>query len=213
MGRPAIFLDRDGVINENLQDHVKSWSEFRFLPGVLEALRALTALRVPIFVVTNQAAIGRCMVSRESVEAIHRRMLAQIRRAEGEITAVFYCPHEPSARCNCRKPASGMLLAAATQFGLDLEQSVFIGDAATDLMAGQHVGCKTILVQTGRGGEALRDLASGLAEWPVAVAQDLADAVPIVTRLLLRAAVTHSHVPLSTSLGTTGADTSLAAAD
>jgi D-glycero-D-manno-heptose 1,7-bisphosphate phosphatase len=184
MGRPAIFLDRDGVINENLPGHVKSWAEFRFLPGALGALRALTGLQVPLFVVTNQAVIGRRLASRARIEEIHRRMLGIIHRAGGEIAEVLYCPHESSTGCECRKPAPGMLLSAAARFGVDLERSILIGDATTDLLAAQRVGCRTILVQTGRGRDALHDLAAGVASWPSAVTQDLASAVPIAAGIL-----------------------------
>jgi D-glycero-D-manno-heptose 1,7-bisphosphate phosphatase len=184
MGRPAIFLDRDGVINENLPDHVRSWADFRFLPGVLDALRALTTLGVPLFVVTNQAVIGRRLISTARLEGIHRRMLEQIRLTGGAVTEVLYCPHEPHAGCLCRKPQPGMLLTAAERFDIDLTRSVFIGDAASDLLAGQRVGCRTILVQTGRGRGALRDLAAGLAVWPTAVVRDLPSAVATISHLI-----------------------------
>lgn len=184
MDRPAIFLDRDGVINENLPDHVRSWEAFRFLPGALGAIRALTALQVPIVVVTNQAVIDRRLISRACLNDIHRRMIERIRRSGGEIAEVLYCPHDPAARCACRKPAPGMLLAAAARFDLDLARSVLIGDALTDVEAGQRAGCRTILVRTGRGREALRELAAGAAARPTACAGSLHTAVPLVARWL-----------------------------
>ena len=195
MVRAAIFLDRDGVINENRADHVRSWADFQFLPGALDALRGLSAMGVPIFVVTNQAVVGRRLASREQIEAIHRRMVAQIRRAGGEIAEVFYCPHEPEVGCRCRKPAPGMLLAAAARYHLDLERSVLVGDAASDLLAGQRAGCRTILVETGRGRAALADLGQGVASWPVAVAEDLLGALPIVAELLGTAAGSNRDLP------------------
>jgi D-glycero-D-manno-heptose 1,7-bisphosphate phosphatase len=201
MGTPAIFLDRDGVINENLAGHVRSWEAFRFLPGALDAIRALSALGLPIFVVTNQAVIARGLASRECVEEIHRRMLAQIRRAGGAIAEVLYCPHEPDAGCRCRKPAPGMLLAAARRHDLDLRRSVIIGDAVTDLQAGRRAGCRTVLVQTGRGRDALRELAAPDAAQPDALAIDLARAVPSVATLLsLVRAAPHELRPLSLAL-------------
>ena len=197
MQEPAIFLDRDGVINENLPDHVRSWHAFRFLPGALTALRSLTALRVPLFVVTNQAAIARHLVTQECIEDIHQRMHAHIRQAGGEITEILYCPHDASAGCLCRKPAPGMLLAAATRFNLDLRRSVLIGDALTDVIAGQRAGCSTILVQTGRGHEALRALQAGAAPRPTAFAVDLLSAVPLVTRFMRDHPVEPSSAALS----------------
>jgi D-glycero-D-manno-heptose 1,7-bisphosphate phosphatase len=151
MGRRAIFLDRDGVICENRSDHVKSWNEFRFLPGAQNSLAALGRLGLPIIVVTNQAIIGRKMVPASVVDDIHRRMVADVEASGGRIDRVVYCPHRPEDRCTCRKPEPGMLLQVADEMDIDLSQSYLIGDAATDLMAGQRVGCRTFMVLTGRG--------------------------------------------------------------
>jgi D-glycero-D-manno-heptose 1,7-bisphosphate phosphatase len=147
----AIFLDRDGVICENRSDHVKSWSEFRFLPDAKASLAALSRLGLPIVVVTNQAAIGRGMVSAEAVEEIHRQMMAEVAAYGGHIERVLYCPHRPDEACDCRKPQPGLLLKAAAEMGLDLTRSYMVGDAATDLLAAQQVGCRSFLVLTGRG--------------------------------------------------------------
>jgi D-glycero-D-manno-heptose 1,7-bisphosphate phosphatase len=147
----AIFLDRDGVICENRYDHVKSWQEFRFLPGARESIAALSYLGLPIIVVTNQAVIGRGMVSAEVVEDIHQRMVAELAAYGGRVDQVVYCPHRPEDHCDCRKPKPGMLLRVAKEMDLDLNRSYMIGDAAADLMAGQQVGCQTFLVLTGRG--------------------------------------------------------------
>lgn len=147
----AIFLDRDGVICKNRPDHVKSWSEFQFLPGARRSLVALSRLGLPIIIVTNQAAIGRGMVSARVVEDIHQRMMAEINSCGGRIDRIVYCPHRPEEGCECRKPKPGLLLKAAGEMGIDLTRSYMIGDAATDLMAGQRVGCRTFLVLTGRG--------------------------------------------------------------
>jgi D-glycero-D-manno-heptose 1,7-bisphosphate phosphatase len=147
----AIFLDRDGVICENRSDHIKSWEEFRFLPGAKESVAALSRLGLPIIVVTNQAVVGRGIVPAEAVDVIHQRMLAELEAHGGYIDRVVYCQHRAQDRCACRKPEPGMLLQAADQMGLDLSQSYMVGDAATDLMAGQRVGCRLFLVLTGRG--------------------------------------------------------------
>lgn len=147
----AIFLDRDGVICENRSDHVKSWSEFRFLPDAKDSLAALSRLGLPIVVVTNQAVIGRGMASAEAVEEIHQQMMAQVTAYGGHIERVLYCPHRPDEACGCRKPQPGLLLQAAAEMGLNLTQSYMVGDAATDLLAAQQVGCRSFLVLTGRG--------------------------------------------------------------
>lgn len=151
----AIFLDRDGVICKNRSDHVKSWAEFEFLPEVKESLAALSLLNLPLIIVTNQAAIGRGLMTVQLLEDIHQRMVAEIAAAGGRIDRIFYCPHRPEDGCHCRKPKPGMLQQAASEMGLDLAGSYLVGDAATDIQAGQQVGCHNILVLTGRGTEQL----------------------------------------------------------
>jgi D-glycero-D-manno-heptose 1,7-bisphosphate phosphatase len=157
----AIFLDRDGVICENRVDHVKSWDEFRFLPGAKASLAALSKLGLPLIVITNQAIIGRGMVPARMVDDIHRLMVAEVEASGGRIDRVVYCPHRPEDQCACRKPEPGMLLQVAGEMGVDLSQSYLVGDAASDLLTGQCVGCQLFLVLTGRGwGELLPALRS-----------------------------------------------------
>jgi D-glycero-D-manno-heptose 1,7-bisphosphate phosphatase len=178
MWRPALFLDRDGVINYNRADYVRNWSEFEFLPGVLNALPLLSKLDWLIIVVTNQSAIGRGLVEEEEVRQIHQRMLDRVKSAGGLIHHVFYCPHHPAENCDCRKPKPGLLLHAKEHLHIDLARSVLIGDALTDLDAARSVGCLPILVKTGRGLDQLSllpeekqqeilvvdDLAAGIAQ-------------------------------------------------
>lgn len=147
----AIFLDRDGVINENRDDHVKSWDEFRFLPEALQSIRELALLGLPIFIVTNQAIISRRLATLDTLNDIHTRMLDAINACGGRITKVYYCPHDSHERCDCRKPAPGMLLQAAEEFNIDLSQSYLIGDACTDIGAAIKVSAQGILVLKGRG--------------------------------------------------------------
>lgn len=151
----ALFLDRDGVINENLPTHVTSWAEFQFIPRALDALRLLAGMEYRIIVITNQAIINRGIVSRATVDEINARMVDEVHRQGGRIDAVLYCPHRQDEACACRKPMPGMVLHAATRWRLDLTQSVLIGDALTDMGVGQAVGCQSILVRTGRGREQL----------------------------------------------------------
>ncbi|MEJ5199420.1 MAG: D-glycero-beta-D-manno-heptose 1,7-bisphosphate 7-phosphatase [Anaerolineae bacterium] len=153
---PAIFLDRDGVINENRSDYVKSWAEFVFLPGALEALRKLADLDRPVIVISNQSAIGRGIVDRETIDEINARMMDAVRAAGGRIDGVLYCPHRPDEGCICRKPRPGLLLLAAGRFGLDLCASYLIGDAESDILAAHAAGCRAILVKSGRGAEQLQ---------------------------------------------------------
>ncbi|RLC94727.1 MAG: D-glycero-beta-D-manno-heptose-1,7-bisphosphate 7-phosphatase [Chloroflexi bacterium] len=147
----AVFIDRDGVICRNRSDYVKSWDEFVFLPGALEALAQLACTDLYIVVITNQSAINRGIVPVEVVEDINARMVLAIEAAGGRVDRVTYCPHRPDENCTCRKPQPGMLLTAAEALGLDLSQSYLIGDAETDMQAARAVGCRRYLVLTGRG--------------------------------------------------------------
>jgi D-glycero-D-manno-heptose 1,7-bisphosphate phosphatase len=149
--RAAIFLDRDGVINQNRSDHVKSWGEFAFLPGSLAALARLARLGWPVVVGTNQGAIGRGLVSRAEVDEIHGRMIAEVTAFGGRIDAVLYCPHSPDEACACRKPKPGLLIEAAGRLSLDLSASFLVGDAESDLLAARAAGCAPVMVRTGRG--------------------------------------------------------------
>jgi len=151
MMRPAIFLDRDGVINRNRTDHVKSWAEFEFLPGVLDALRRLAQLEWPVVVISNQAIVGRGLVSRQTIDGLNEQMMSVVWSIGGRIDQVFYCPHRPEEHCECRKPRPGLLLKAAKEMELDLSRSFFVGDAESDVLAAQAVGCRPMLVKTGRG--------------------------------------------------------------
>ena len=161
----TIFLDRDGVINYNRVDHVKSWAEFEFLPGSLQALASLRKANYRVFVVTNQAVINRGIVEQAVVEHIHRQMLEQISKAGGRVEAVLYCPHRPEENCLCRKPLPGLIKFAANRFGVEPMSSWLIGDHLHDIAAGQAAGCRTILVQTGRGEATYRELQSQPDYW------------------------------------------------
>ncbi len=153
--RRAVFLDRDGVICANRPDHVKNWSEFHFLPGVTESLAVLASLELPIIVISNQAIVNRKIVPVEVVTDMHRRMVETVVAAGGRIDAVLFCPHRPDEGCDCRKPKPGLLWQAAQNFRLKLNGSYLVGDAATDIIAGNQVGCRTFLVLTGRGPQQL----------------------------------------------------------
>lgn len=147
----TIFLDRDGVINENRSDYVKSWSEFSFLPGSKEAIVKLTMAGYRIVVCTNQAGVARGIIPIDTVEDIHRRMVTEIRKAGGNIERVYYCPHGKDEHCFCRKPHPGMLLRACAELGIDMLDATFIGDSISDIQAALHAGMRPILVLTGLG--------------------------------------------------------------
>jgi D-glycero-D-manno-heptose 1,7-bisphosphate phosphatase len=147
----AVFLDRDGVICHNRDDYVKSWQEFQFIHRAQESIARLTDAGLPVIVITNQSAINRGIVSASTVEDIHHRMVAAVEACGGRIARIYYCPHHPDEHCDCRKPQPGMLLRAARELGIDLEDSYLIGDALADIQAAQTVGTKAYMVLTGRG--------------------------------------------------------------
>ncbi|MCA9955356.1 MAG: HAD family hydrolase [Ardenticatenaceae bacterium] len=150
--QPALFLDRDGVFIENRSNYVRSWADVEFFPQALDALAHIRDIPYKIIVVTNQSAVGRGLMSLETAVSLNERILAEVRGRNGRIDASYLCPAPPGTNDPCRKPRPGMLLQAAQEHKLDLSQSYMIGDALTDLQAGQAAGVKqAILLLTGRG--------------------------------------------------------------
>lgn len=148
----TVFLDRDGVINRNRPgDYVKSWDEFQFLPGARQAIARLTTAGYRLIVVTNQACVGKEIVSWAAMQEIHARMLEEIARAGGWIEAVLCCPHLANAGCGCRKPAPGLLTRAHEEYGIDLTRAVLVGDSVTDVQAAAAVDMPAIMVLSGHG--------------------------------------------------------------
>jgi D-glycero-D-manno-heptose 1,7-bisphosphate phosphatase len=191
----AVFLDRDGTINRERADYVKSWQEYEWLPGSLAALTALARLDVPIFVVTNQSAVGRGILDGGALDAIHAQLRAEVVAAGGRLDGFLVCPHAPQDHCTCRKPQPGLLLAAARLYHLELSRCVFVGDTVTDMQAAVAAGCASILVRTGRQGEQLDTLLAGIATDGalVSVVADLDAAV----HLLAAASVPGRHCETS----------------
>jgi D-glycero-D-manno-heptose 1,7-bisphosphate phosphatase len=175
LSNQAVFLDRDGVVNQNRADYVKDWSEVEFLPGAFDALRRLARTDFAIVLITNQSAVGRGIISQEEAWDINRRVVETIRAQGGRIDGAYLCPHRPDENCECRKPRPGMLLQAADELGLDLGRSYFIGDAVTDMQAAEAAGVEGILVLTGRGEEQVREAyPDGPPPWLVVAGLDLA---------------------------------------
>jgi D-glycero-D-manno-heptose 1,7-bisphosphate phosphatase len=174
----GVLLDRDGVINRERPDYVKHWDEFEFLPGALSALSHLASLDWPILVITNQSAVGRGLVALEVVADIHRHMTTAVVAAGGRIDGVFVCPHHPDAGCACRKPRPGLLQQAAAAFDLRLADCYFIGDAISDLLAAQAVGCRPVLVRSGLEGPRLPQRLRGHDDVPLL--PDLAHAAALI---------------------------------
>jgi D-glycero-D-manno-heptose 1,7-bisphosphate phosphatase len=166
----AVLLDRDGVINRRLPGHVRTWAEFEFLPGSLEALRRLRLAGERVVVLTNQSAVGRGLIAADQLDEIHRQMCVSVDAAGGHIEAVLTCVHAPADGCACRKPAPGLFLRAADELHVDLGASVMIGDASTDVEAAGAAGCAAVWIRE----DAERPLG------PILTAPDLLRAVALL---------------------------------
>ncbi len=144
----TLFLDRDGVINRKLDnDYVKKTSEFEFLPGSIEAIKIFSTVFRKIIVVTNQRGIGRKIMTHKDLEDIHNFMLKKIRATGGHIDKIFYCPHNISEKCLCRKPEPGMGEKAKKEFKeIDFSKSIIAGDSISDLKFGKNLGMKTVYI-------------------------------------------------------------------
>jgi D-glycero-D-manno-heptose 1,7-bisphosphate phosphatase len=181
MKRWAVFLDRDGVINEEV-NYLSSPESLKLLPGAAQAIRQLNGRRIPVIVVSNQAGIARGRFSEEQVQKIHDRLSALLSGEGAHIDRYYYCPHHPTAGigpyrmdCECRKPKPGLLLKAGSEMRLDLEQSYLVGDNVTDVEAGIRAGVRSILVLTGYGEPLWRSWSAPFQ--PHHVAHDLGEAV------------------------------------
>jgi D-glycero-D-manno-heptose 1,7-bisphosphate phosphatase len=175
--RKVVFLDRDGVINRDSPDYIKSWSEFEFLPGSLEAITLLTLNEFATIIITNQSVINRKMVSRKELEYMHTMMKKAVTSNGGQITDIFYCPHVPEDRCSCRKPNPGLILKAKQKYRIDIAASVMVGDSAKDIECARNAGCGyAVLVKTGNGDEAEKILKEK-SIFPDLIARDLLEAV------------------------------------
>jgi D-glycero-D-manno-heptose 1,7-bisphosphate phosphatase len=153
-----VVLDRDGVINEDSGEFIKSVAEWRPIPGSLEAIAALTRAGYRVAVVTNQSGVGRGLFSEETLGLIHAQMNAAVRDAGGRLAGVYYCPHHPDAGCDCRKPKTALLRRLERDLGVSLEGVPFVGDRISDVGAADAVGARAILVRTGTGEATARAL-------------------------------------------------------
>jgi D-glycero-D-manno-heptose 1,7-bisphosphate phosphatase len=151
--RRAVFLDRDGVLNHDRCDYVKSPAEFRPIAGAAEAVAQLKQAGWVVIVVSNQSGLGRGLFDQEALEATMEKMHEVLAAAGGSLDAVYYCPHTPGEGCDCRKPAPGLLLRAAREHGIELTGSYLVGDKAADIECGRAAGLRTILVETGPPGK------------------------------------------------------------
>lgn len=156
----AIFLDRDGVINEEV-NYLSNPDDFKIIPGSLEALKILKQKGFLLIVITNQAGIARGYFTKESLNQIHDRMRDVLNKSNLTLDDIFVCPHHPdfTGSCDCRKPKPGMILAAQKKYNIDLDNSYMVGDTLKDIETGLAANCKTVLVLTGYGLEECKKIA------------------------------------------------------
>ncbi|MBF0522054.1 MAG: HAD-IIIA family hydrolase [Candidatus Omnitrophica bacterium] len=178
----AVFLDRDGLINEfpGNGKYVTTVKDFHFIPGVLEALRILTEQGYEIFIVSNQAGVGKGIYSQQKLDHIHRNMIREIEANGGRIRRTFYCTHRSDQGCNCRKPETGSVREALAMLGKTIryaKNTYFVGDTEGDIVAGFAAGCSTIFSLSGR--EDGRHKRAWVVE-PDFVVKDLLEAVQTV---------------------------------
>jgi len=188
MKRPAVFIDRDGTINEQM-GYINHVSRFKILPRVPQAIRMLNRHGFLVLVVSNQSGVARGYYPMDLVETIHHLMVARIKEKQGVIDGVFFCPHHPagsvpefSRECNCRKPKTGLIEQACKSFEIDLRRSFVVGDMYTDIELAHRAGLKGVLVKTGYGLGEIEYILSRKAAKPAHIAEDLLDAVRWIMR-------------------------------
>ena len=175
-----IILDRDGVINEDSDDYIKSPDEWVPIPGSLDAISRLNHAGYAVAVALNQSGIARGYFDLETLSAIHNKMEDMLSQIGGRIDALFFCPHGPKDGCDCRKPKPGLLTEIGNRFQTGLKDVMFVGDTVSDVKAAEAAGATPVLVRTGKGEQTLNKLSEkGMDHIPVY--DDLAD---VVTTLL-----------------------------
>ncbi len=172
----TVFLDRDGVINQDSAEYIKHASEFEFIPKSPEAIALLFRNGFQVIVITNQSMIGRNIATQEALDAVFEKMKAGVEKAGGRITDIFCCPHAPEDQCSCRKPKPGLIFQAQKKYQIDLSGSFMVGDSEKDIACARNAGCaKALLVKTGNGEAAYDELTQDHRP-PDYFAEDLYDA-------------------------------------
>ena len=161
-----VVLDRDGVINADSDDYIKSPEEWQPLPGSLEAIATLCANGFTVVVVTNQSGVGRELLDQATLQAIHAKMLAAVEAAGGAVDNIYVCPHHPDAGCDCRKPKPGMLEQIERDYACSLRGVPAVGDSTRDLAAAEQMGARPILVLTGNGSATQGSLPQPVETYP-----------------------------------------------
>ena len=150
-----VILDRDGVINEDSDDFIKSPEEWIPIEGSLEAIRQLKKAGYLVAVASNQSGLARGLFDQQTLDAIHAKMEGLLAQRGVALDGIFYCPHGPEDNCLCRKPKPGLLLQISDHFDIDLKQSWFVGDSIRDVQAARLAGARPVLLRTGKGRQTL----------------------------------------------------------
>jgi len=166
-----VVLDRDGVINHESAEFIKSADEWKPIKGSLEAIARLSQAGYDVVVLTNQSGIGRGYFDANTLAQIHVRMIDHVQQVGGKIQSIFFCPHHPDDDCNCRKPKAGLYVELANRLKLSFENVFSVGDSVRDLLAARTAGAKPVLVKTGNGRKSIKEIANQpdleLGETPV----------------------------------------------
>ena len=177
--RPAVFLDRDGTINEEM-GYINHLRRFRLLPEAAPAIRRLNEAGLPVVVVTNQSGAARGYFPASLVDEVHRYLQDLLAQSGARVDAIYACLHAPNTGCPCRKPQPGLLLEAAQDLNLDLSSSYLVGDRYVDIQTAANAGARGILVLTGYGLGEYEQFQAQKQPRPVHVARNLLDAVDFI---------------------------------
>jgi D-glycero-D-manno-heptose 1,7-bisphosphate phosphatase len=161
-----IILDRDGVINDESDQYIKSPHEWHAIPGSLQAIADLNAHGFKVLIATNQSGVAHGLYDLAMLNRIHEKMRTELAELNGNITEIFFCPHREQDKCQCRKPSPGMLFQMQKKYPIDFADCYFIGDSKRDIDVAETVGCKPILVLTGFGAKTLSEHQAQLSHIP-----------------------------------------------
>lgn len=175
-----IILDRDGVINEDSDEYIKSPNEWHAIPGSLEAIVKLNNWGAKVVVVTNQSGIGRCLFTEQTLAEIHAKMNRELDKLDGHLDGIYICPHHPDELCNCRKPETGLLEKVKSIYPDLFKSAVFIGDTIKEVQAANKAGCHAALVKTGKGERTIAQNPELKSKTPIY--QNLSDAVSTILK-------------------------------
>jgi len=188
MAKPAVFIDRDGTVNEQM-GYINHIARFILLPGAAEAVRLLNAHGHLVIIVSNQSGVARGYFPIELVHQVHDRMQAMLANEKAHIDGVFFCPHYPTGKvpdyrldCDCRKPRTGLIQKAFAHFDIERETSYVVGDRSSDIEMAHRAGLKSILVQTGYGLGEINFVLPAVPFKPLYIARDLLHAVQWILR-------------------------------